>query len=87
VTVARPSMLASTSVNVTATQAAFEVASDALQMFGGYGPSREYPMEELFRDARSLLVADGNNESGRSESARLSTRRRGTARSRRPCPG
>ena len=34
----------------------------ALQMFGGYGLSREYPMEKLFRDARSLLVADGNNE-------------------------
>jgi acyl-CoA dehydrogenase len=59
---ARPSMLASTSAKVTATQAAFEVASDALQMFGGYGLSREYPMEKLFRDARSLLVADGNNE-------------------------
>jgi acyl-CoA dehydrogenase len=61
-TAARPSMLASTSAKVTATQAAFEVASDALQMFGGYGLSREYPMEKLFRDARSLLVADGNNE-------------------------
>jgi alkylation response protein AidB-like acyl-CoA dehydrogenase len=62
VTAARPSMLASTSAKVTATQSAFEVASDALQIFGGYGLSREYPMEKLFRDARSLLVADGNNE-------------------------
>jgi alkylation response protein AidB-like acyl-CoA dehydrogenase len=62
VTAARPSMLASTAAKVTATQSAFEVASDALQMFGGYGLSREYPMEKLFRDARSLLVADGNNE-------------------------
>ena len=61
-TAARPSMLASTSAKVTATQTAFEVASDALQMFGGCGLSREYPMEKLFRDARSLLVADGNNE-------------------------
>jgi acyl-CoA dehydrogenase len=61
-TAQRPSLLASTSAKVTATQTAFEVASDALQMFGGYGLSREYPMEKLFRDARSLLVADGNNE-------------------------
>lgn len=61
-TATRPSLLASTSAKVTATQTAFEVASDALQMFGGYGLSREYPMEKLFRDARSLLVADGNNE-------------------------
>jgi alkylation response protein AidB-like acyl-CoA dehydrogenase len=62
VTATRPSMIASTAAKVTATQSAFEVASDALQMFGGYGLSREYPMEKLFRDARSLLVADGNNE-------------------------
>ena len=62
VTAARPSMIASTAAKVTATQSAFEVASDALQMFGGCGLSREYPMEKLFRDARSLLVADGNNE-------------------------
>jgi alkylation response protein AidB-like acyl-CoA dehydrogenase len=61
-TALRPSMLASTSAKVTATQTAFEVASDALQMFGGNGLSREYPMEKLFRDARSLLVADGTNE-------------------------
>jgi acyl-CoA dehydrogenase len=61
-TAPRPSMLASTSAKVTATQTAFEVASDALQMFGGYGLSREFPMEKLFRDARSLLVADGTNE-------------------------
>lgn len=61
-TAARPSMLASTSAKVTATQAAFEVASDALQMFGGNGVSREYPMEKLFRDARAMLIADGNNE-------------------------
>lgn len=61
-TAPRPSMLASTSAKVTATQTAFEVASDALQMFGGNGLSREYPMEKLFRDARAMLVADGNNE-------------------------
>jgi acyl-CoA dehydrogenase len=61
-TAVRPSMLASTSAKVTATQAAFEVASDALQMFGGNGVSREYPMEKLFRDTRAMLIADGNNE-------------------------
>jgi acyl-CoA dehydrogenase len=61
-TAARPSMLGSTSAKVTATQAAFEVASDALQMFGGNGVTREYPMEKLFRDARAMLIADGANE-------------------------
>lgn len=61
-TAPRPSMLGSTSAKVTATQTAFEVASDALQMFGGNGLTKEYPMEKLFRDARALLIADGANE-------------------------
>ncbi len=44
------------------TQAAFEVASDALQVFGGYGLSREYPVEKIFRDARASLIEDGTND-------------------------
>jgi alkylation response protein AidB-like acyl-CoA dehydrogenase len=47
---------------VTATQTAFEVASEALQMFGGNGMTKEYPMEKLLRDARAMLIADGCNE-------------------------
>ena len=58
----RPSMLGSTSAKVTASQTAFEVASEALQMFGGNGLTKAYPMEKLFRDARALLIADGANE-------------------------
>ncbi|MGH7812960.1 MAG: acyl-CoA dehydrogenase family protein [Candidatus Binataceae bacterium] len=44
------------------TQASFEVASDALQIFGGYGLTKEYRIEKLFRDARSSLIEDGTNE-------------------------
>ena len=47
---------------VTATQTAFEVASDGLQIFGGNGLTKEYPMEKLLRDARASLIADGCNE-------------------------
>lgn len=47
---------------VTSTQAAFEVASDAFQIFGGNGTSREYPIEKIFRDARSSMIEDGCNE-------------------------
>ena len=61
-TAPRPSLLASTSAKVTATQTAFEVASEAMQIFGGNGVTREYPMEKLLRDARAGLVADGLNE-------------------------
>ena len=62
VTAPRPSLLASAAAKVTATQTAFEVASEAVQIFGGNGVSREYPIEKLFRDARSTLIADGLNE-------------------------
>ncbi len=61
-TAPRPSLLASTSAKVTATQAAFEVASEAIQIFGGNGVTLEYPVEKLFRDARSSMIADGLNE-------------------------
>ncbi len=47
---------------VTSTQTAFEVASEALQIFGGNGLSREYPVEKLLRDARASLIEDGCNE-------------------------
>jgi len=46
---------------VTCTDLAFEVADEALQLFGGYGLSREYPMEKLFRDARAARIEDGEN--------------------------
>ena len=61
-TAPRPSLLASASAKVTATQTAFEVASEAMQILGGNGVTREYPLEKLFRDARASLVADGLNE-------------------------
>jgi alkylation response protein AidB-like acyl-CoA dehydrogenase len=44
------------------TQASFEVASDAVQIFGGNGLSREYPVEKLLRDARASLIEDGCND-------------------------
>ena len=47
---------------VTATSTAFEVASAALQIFGGNGLSREYPIEKLLRDARASMIEDGCNE-------------------------
>ena len=49
------------SVKVLCTQTAFEVASDALQLFGGNGLTKEYPIEKLFRDARASLIEDGEN--------------------------
>lgn len=47
---------------ITCTQLAFEVANEAIQIFGGNGMCREYLPEKLFRDARATLIQDGNNE-------------------------
>jgi alkylation response protein AidB-like acyl-CoA dehydrogenase len=47
---------------VTSTQTAFEVATEAVQVFGGNGLSLEYPIEKLLRDARASLIEDGTNE-------------------------
>lgn len=44
------------------TKVAFEVASEAIQIFGGNGLSREYPVEKIMRDARASLIEDGCNE-------------------------
>ncbi|TFG83633.1 MAG: acyl-CoA dehydrogenase [Chromatiales bacterium] len=61
-TAKQPALQGSIAAKVTATQTAFEVASEALQIFGGNGLTREYPVEKLLRDARACLIADGCNE-------------------------
>ena len=45
------------------TEVAFQVASEAIQVHGGNGLSREYPIEKIFRDARAGMIEDGVNES------------------------
>ena len=44
------------------TQVAFEVASDAVQLFGGMGLSKGTLVEKLFRDARAAMIEDGVND-------------------------
>jgi alkylation response protein AidB-like acyl-CoA dehydrogenase len=45
-----------------ATDAGFTVCNDALQLFGGYGYIREYPMERHVRDTRVHQILEGTNE-------------------------
>jgi len=47
---------------ITSTQTSFDVASDALQIFGGNGLSYEYPIEKVLRDARASMIEDGTND-------------------------
>jgi len=53
------------------------VVNDALQLHGGYGYIREYPLERLLRDARVHQILEGTNEIMRVIIARrlLDTRR------------
>jgi alkylation response protein AidB-like acyl-CoA dehydrogenase len=59
---AGPVLQYSIAAKVFCTQTAFDVANAALQIFGGNGLSREYPVEKLLRDARASLIEDGCNE-------------------------
>ncbi|AKV97469.1 acyl-CoA dehydrogenase [Marinobacter sp. CP1] len=45
-----------------ATDACFEVVNEALQLHGGYGYIREYPLERYLRDLRVHQILEGTNE-------------------------
>lgn len=44
------------------TESAFEVASDAMQLAGGYGYTKYFPFEELLRDIRLFMIYEGTSE-------------------------
>src|SRR5438552_8461513 len=44
-----------------ATDVAMEVATDAVQVFGGYGYMEDYPIAKCFRDAKILQIYEGTN--------------------------
>ena len=45
-----------------ATETAFRVASQAVQIHGGYGLCKDYYVEKIFRDARASMIEDGSND-------------------------
>jgi alkylation response protein AidB-like acyl-CoA dehydrogenase len=57
-----PEVQYSIAAKVFSTNTAFEAASAALQIFGGNGLTREYPIEKLLRDARAAMIEDGCND-------------------------
>jgi butyryl-CoA dehydrogenase len=45
-----------------ATDVAMDVATDAVQVFGGYGYMEDYPIAKFFRDAKILQIYEGTNQ-------------------------
>lgn len=45
-----------------ASEMAMKITKDAIQIFGGYGYSREFPLERFFRDAKITEIGDGTSE-------------------------
>ncbi|RLA56157.1 MAG: acyl-CoA dehydrogenase [Gammaproteobacteria bacterium] len=56
-----PHLLGSVTSKTFATRTSFEVASEALQLFGGNGLTKEYLIEKIMRDARASMIEDGEN--------------------------
>jgi alkylation response protein AidB-like acyl-CoA dehydrogenase len=45
-----------------ASEVAMKVTYDAIQIYGGYGYSREYPVERMWRDAKLCVIGEGTSE-------------------------
>jgi acyl-CoA dehydrogenase len=58
----KPSTLESSIAKKFASDAAMRVTDEAIQVFGGYGYMKEYPVEKLHRDAKLTQIYEGSNE-------------------------
>jgi alkylation response protein AidB-like acyl-CoA dehydrogenase len=57
-----PSLAEASAMKLYSSEAATEVAMEAVQLFGGNGYMAEYRVEQLARDAKSLMIYAGSNE-------------------------
>jgi butyryl-CoA dehydrogenase len=74
--VPNPSKLAAM-CKVFATDTAMRVTTDAVQLFGGYGYCRDYPIEKYMRDAKITQIYEGTNQIQRVVIGRALTREAG----------
>ena len=58
----RPFSRQASIAKLTATDAAMSVTTDAIQVLGGNGYTRDYPVERLFRDAKVTQIFEGTNQ-------------------------
>lgn len=71
--VANPNKIAAMA-KVFATDTAMQVTTDAVQLFGGYGYCRDYPIEKYMRDAKITQIYEGTNQVQRLVIGRALTR-------------
>lgn len=45
-----------------ASEAAMKITTQAVQLFGGYGYTRDYPVERMMRDAKITEIYEGTSE-------------------------
>jgi len=58
----RPYSKEASMAKLFATEMAERVCRNAIQIHGGYGYSREYPVERIYRDARLMTIGEGTSE-------------------------
>ncbi|MBU9724334.1 MULTISPECIES: acyl-CoA dehydrogenase [Bacillaceae] len=57
-----PAVKEASMAKLFASNTAMEVTTEAIQIFGGYGYTKEYPVERYFRDAKVTQIYEGTNE-------------------------
>ena len=58
----RPCLQEACMAKLFASEAAERICSDAIQIFGGYGYSRELPVEKIYRDVRVAQIYEGTSD-------------------------
>ncbi len=66
---------ASSAAKCFASDAAMEVTTDAVQLFGGYGYTKDFPVERMMRDAKITQIYEGTNQVQRMVMARAVLKR------------
>ena len=65
-----PYAKAASMAKLYASEAGYEVANEAVQIFGGYGYSKDYPVEQYYRDIKLCTIGEGTSEIQRTVIAR-----------------
>ncbi len=58
----RPNSLESSMAKRFAADAVMQITTDAVQIYGGYGYTKEYPVEKLMRDAKLMQIYEGTSQ-------------------------